>query len=184
MKNQKNMFVAVVGAALLGAAALVYASPYMALNSIKKALDARDAEAFSEYVDFPVLRENLKGKLMASISKKMPAAPDSASSNPFSNFGQAIGGMVVGAAVDSMVSPAGVMTLMGTGQFGPHMPKTDKPQDADDTSTAQKSQEDRSFSVDYQGFNKVRVYRKSDPDAAFIFRREGIMGWKLINVDM
>ena len=30
---------------------------------------------------------------------------------------------------------------------------------------------------------KVRVFRKSAPENAFIFRRDGLMGWKLINVD-
>ena len=184
MKSSKNVVIAAVIAVVLGIAVLLYASPYIALNSIKKAMDAQDANALAQYVDFPVLRENLKGKLMSSLANKLPQSDDS--SNPLGGIGEAIGGMVVGAAVDNLVSPAGVMMMMQTGKFGPKVPKSTPAQNngaPSDRATDNES-DPRGFSLNYQGFSKVRVFRKSDPGSAFIFRRDGLMGWKLINVDM
>ena len=184
MKSSKNVVIAAVIAVVLGIAVLLYASPYIALNSIKKAMDAQDANALAQYVDFPVLRENLKGKLMSSLANKLPQSDDS--SNPLGGIGQALGGMVVGAAVDNLVSPAGVMMMMQTGKFGPKVPRSaPAPAQGDGASADRANESDpRGFSLNYQGFSKVRVFRKSDPGSAFIFRRDGLMGWKLINVDM
>ena len=184
MKSSKNVVIAAVIAVLAGIAVLLYASPYIALNSIKKAMDAQDANALAQYVDFPVLRENLKGRLMSSLANKLPKSDDS--SNPLGGIGEAIGGMVVGAAVDNLVSPAGVMMMMQTGKFGPKVPRsTPAPAQGDGASADRANESDpRGFSLNYQGFSKVRVFRKSDPGSAFIFRRDGLMGWKLINVDM
>ena len=94
MKNQKNVVLAALTAVILAIAVLLYASPYIAMHSIKKALDARDTAALSEYVDFPVLRENIKGRLMSSLADKLPKSEDP--NNPLGGIGQAIGNMVVG----------------------------------------------------------------------------------------
>ena len=188
MKSSKNVVIAAVIAVLAGIAVLLYASPYIALNSIKPAMAAQDANEQAQYVDFPVLRENLKGRLMSSLANKLPKSDDS--SNPLGGIGEAIGGMVVGAAVDNLVSPAGVMMMMQTGKFGPKVPRSTPAPAQGDGAPADRANEranesdPRGFSLNYQGFSKVRVFRKSDPGSAFIFRRDGLMGWKLINVDM
>ena len=182
MKNQKNIILAALVVVALGIAALLYASPYIAMHSIKKAMDAKDANALSQYVDFPVLRENLKDKLMGSIAQRLPKSDDA--SNPLGGIGQTLGNMMVGAAVDNLVSPEGVMLMMQTGKFGPKVPRS-TPAQSESRSNDRASEDDpRGFSLNYQGFDKVRVFRKSDPGSAFIFRRDGLMGWKLINVDM
>ena len=95
MKNQKNVVIAALTAVLLAIAVLLYASPYIALHSIKKALDNKDTAALSQFVNYPVLRENMKAKLMSSMGSKLPSAATS-SDNPLANIGQAIGGMVIG----------------------------------------------------------------------------------------
>ena len=187
MKSQNKIILTTLIVVILGLAGLLYASPYMAMNNIKSALDAKDADKLAQYVDFPVLRENLKAKMMSSFADKLPKSSDS--SNPLGGgMGQMIGSMVVGAAVDNLVSPAGVMLMMQSGHFGPKLPKPEQtdsaPTSGDGNGSVDADKQDRSFSLSYQGFSKVRVYRKSDPSRAFIFHRDGLMGWKLSNVDM
>lgn len=189
MKNQKNVVFAALTAVVLALAVLLFASPYIALHSIKKALDAQDATRLSQYVDFPVLRENLKGKLMESMAAKLPPSQDP--DNPFGGIGKMIGGVVIGAAVDGLVSPASVMMVMQSGQVAPKTPSSTRPSQEppseSQTQPAPSTPEQvasRNFSVDYQGFNLVRVYRKSDPDTDFYFRRDGLMGWKLIDMNL
>ena len=184
MKNQKNVVIAALTAVLLAIAVLLYASPYIALHSIKKALDNKDTAALSQFVDYPVLRENMKAKLMSSMCLMLPSAATH-TDNPLANIGQAIGGMVIGVAVDNLVSPQGVLMMMDSGYFGPKFPSSAQPPADQGASggSAQDPDKSRSLSLNYQGFDKVRVFRKSAPENAFIFRRDGLMGWKLINVD-
>ncbi len=182
MKNPKHVVLTALAAAALAIAMLIYASPYIALHSIKAALDAKDSTALSQFVDFPELRENVKGQLMSSLASRLPGS-GSDEEPALGGIGQAIGGMVVGAAVDQLVSPAGVMMMMRSGRFGPRLPDAADAQ-APDASKGSREGRSRGLSVRYQSFGQVRVFRKDDPATAFIFRRDGLIGWKLVNVDM
>lgn len=188
----KKIVLSVIALVAAGVAALLYASPYMALNSIKQAIDSKDSVAIAEYVDFPVLRENIKGRLMASMTNKLP---ETSESNPLAGLGQAIGNLFIGTAVDNLVSPAGVMLMLQTGKPSIALPRLDSNQPstpaaapaspAESGDAAQQAEAKRKqLRVDYQGFNKVRVYRQSDPATGFIFKRYGLMDWKLINIDL
>lgn len=186
MKNRKSVVFPVLVAAALGFATLLYVSPYLAMQSIKKAIDAGDSAALSEFVDFPVLRENMKGRLMRSLASKLPKA-EPGSDNPLAHIGQAIGGLVVGTAVDQLVTPAGIMMMMETGRVarGP-APAADPAAGSGGGGGAGAGEADqrKGFSLHYQGFGKVRAFRQSDPGTAFIFRRDGLMGWKLVNMEL
>ncbi|QNN57087.1 DUF2939 domain-containing protein [Diaphorobacter ruginosibacter] len=186
MKNRKSVVFPVLVAAALGFATLLYVSPYLAMQSIKKAIDAGDSAALSEFVDFPVLRENMKGRLMRSLASKLPKA-EPGSDNPLANIGQAIGGLVVGTAVDQLVTPAGIMMMMETGRVarGP-APAADPAAGSSRGGEAEAGDADqrKGFSLHYQGFGKVRAFRQRDPGTAFIFRRDGLLGWKLVNMEL
>lgn len=97
-------------AAAIVVAATSYASPYWALYQMRTAIETRDADKFSRYVDYPALRESLKAQLTLSLQKKLgtPALQNT----PFAGIGQAIGVAVINTMIDTMVSPAGVMALM------------------------------------------------------------------------
>lgn len=63
---------------------------------------------------------------------------------------------------------------MQTGKFGPKVPRS-TPARSDGASSDRANESDpRGFSLNYQGFGKV--FRKSDPGSAFIFRRDGTHG--------
>ncbi len=90
---------AVLLSALLAGALLAYtaAGPFITLYQIRSALDARDAGKLSQYVGFPVLRENLKAQINALIVTKVRA---SVADNPFSVFGLALAGTLVDSLVE------------------------------------------------------------------------------------
>ena len=82
----KKIVVGAVVVACVAAVGLLYASPHIALYNIGKAIERKDADAVSEYVDFPALRENVKGVLLAKMQSEMdkPEMKD----NPFAGLGQ------------------------------------------------------------------------------------------------
>lgn len=52
-----TLTVTLIVIALIAALGFAYASPYIALNNLKRAADARDAQTVNRYVDFPALRD-------------------------------------------------------------------------------------------------------------------------------
>lgn len=72
MSRTARFVVAALAAVLLVAAlGFVYASPYIALDRVKRAADARDAQTVSEYVDFPALRASLKDQIAALLTRRI-----------------------------------------------------------------------------------------------------------------
>ena len=46
----------------------LFLTPYLALMSLKEAVQARDGEAIAERVEFPTVRERLKKQLQTKIT--------------------------------------------------------------------------------------------------------------------
>jgi hypothetical protein len=167
----------VLAAACVAAAGLLYASPYIALHQIGKAVERQDAQAVSGYVDFPALRESIKGQMMARLQAQMGSA--SPSSNPLAGFGQQLAQGLVNQFTEALVSPDGVMLLLQKGKPG-------KPTDVAAAGVGVDTQGGparKDYSVEYQGWSKVFVHPRGEP-GGFVFRREGLMGWKLVAVKM
>jgi hypothetical protein len=96
----------VVVVALLG---VIYASPYIALDRLKRAADARDAETVNQYVDFPLLRESLKDQVGQLLTRKIDIQK---SGNPLAMIGAMIGAALIGPLVDSYATPDGVAAIL------------------------------------------------------------------------
>lgn len=95
-----------------------YASPYIAVNRMKAAADARDAATLNEYVDYPALRVSLKQQVGALLQQRIHAQH---SSNPLLLLGAVIGAALIGPLVDAYATPDGVAALLNG------MPPTGKP---------------------------------------------------------
>ncbi|MFX1761923.1 DUF2939 domain-containing protein [Paraburkholderia sp. A1RI-2L] len=115
---KKPVAIAVAAVAIVAAVGYGYASPYIALNNLKAAADARDAAALSEYVDYPALRASLKQQVGEMLQQRMEAAH---ASNPLMLFGAMIGNALIGPLVDAYATPEGVAALLSG------MPPTGKP---------------------------------------------------------
>ncbi|KVX44004.1 hypothetical protein WT31_25700 [Burkholderia territorii] len=105
----KPVLIVVLAAAVLTAIGYAYASPYVALGRLKSAIDARDAQAVSEYVDFPSLRISLKQQVTEELMRRIDAVKKD---NPFAAIGALIGSALIGPLVDAYATPEGVAALM------------------------------------------------------------------------
>lgn len=84
------------------------AGPFITLYHLRTAVAAHDQEALATYVDFPQLRENLKGQLDDRLAARVPLGTD----NPFAAFGMMLASHVVNVMVDALVTPSGLGHLM------------------------------------------------------------------------
>ncbi|MGK8202525.1 DUF2939 domain-containing protein [Burkholderia cenocepacia] len=105
----KPLLIVVMAVVVVAAIGYAYASPYIALDRLKSAVDARDAQAVSEYVDFPSLRISLKQQVTEELMRRIDAVKKD---NPFAVIGALIGSALIGPLVDAYATPEGVAALM------------------------------------------------------------------------
>ncbi len=187
---------------VVAVAAYTYASPYIALSRMKTAADARDADALSQYVDYPALRTSLKQQLGDLLVRRFTAEHGN---NPLMLFGLAIGSALVGPLVDVYVTPEGVAGLLdgippdtsGTGQPAHN---TAAPPAAAQTpaspalaplpgSVGGTASSPATFHTEtgYRSFNVFAVTRLRDRSSerfTIILRRHGLFSWQLSAVEL
>ncbi len=181
---------AAVVIAIVAIAGYWYWSPYLAVRQLQSAAQKKDADAFNERVDYPKLRDSMKGQLSAMFAQKMGEPADAG--NGFAALGAMLGLAVVNQFVDAMVRPETVMRAMQDGAM-PSKPNQAGAPPAQSTS-AQDSQasadpEDNKVKWTYErkGADKLIAYA-SDPKKpdeqngqkfGVVFQRSGFADWKL-----
>jgi hypothetical protein len=190
-----------------------YASPYLALDRLKRAADARDAQTVSEYVDYPALRESLKEQVSALLTRKLEAR---ANGNPLAALGAMIGVALIGPLVDAYATPDGVAALLnGMPPRGDPTQRPPVPQDtaanasdgsanpapaavtpapapsasqtAATTAGTGAPPQPPQTTAGYRGINEfVVTYQHGVGDTRYsaILRREGLFSWKLAAVNL
>ncbi len=168
-----------IGAALVALGAYYIASPYVAANSLAKAVQTRNAEAASEYIDFSALRVSVRDKLQAKVAQE--AAKDGAAG---AVLGMAFASMLIEPIVNAFVSPQGLIAVLNGEE--PQMFGEEK--EASKESTEKRLVErtgKANFSIKYSGLNKVEIVNKDKPsDGGFIFTRHGLFKWKITELSM
>lgn len=173
--------------ALLGAAAAAgywHWSPYLAMSSMKAAAKARDAAAFNRFVDYPSLRESLKGQLAAQMADAVDAEPQgSDAGRAGAALGLLLGNALMERMVDALVRPETIMRAMSRGQLQPPSSEADE---------AAKSPEAQhvDWVVRRQGFDQVVAHvrgagdgtKSAEEGAGFVFQRSGFATWRLAEV--
>jgi hypothetical protein len=185
-----------------------YASPYLALDRLKRAADARDAQTVSEYVDYPALRESLKEQVAGLLTRRLHAT-----GNPFAAIGAMIGVALIGPMVDAYATPDGVAALLnGIPPRGNPNDRPPAPQDTQSTAATGAAQpgvapapgaatsppvapatttaappQPPQTTASYRSLNEfVVTYQHGVGDTRYsaILRREGLFSWKLAAVDL
>lgn len=184
MKTKTVAAVAIVVALSLGA--YWHWSPVLALRAMQSAAMSGDADAFNDRVDYPKLRESLKGQMSALFTNKLSSQP-TPSDNEFAKAGAALGTMLGVAMVDKMVDafvrPEVVMRAM---QEGKVMPK--KGGEAPSGSQPQKEASDEAnWTSDRNGVDKYIAYVSKPGEPAenrlgLVLERSGFASWKLTEI--
>jgi len=156
----------------VGLGAYVAAGPYLTLNRLQKAIAAGDAQALSSYVDFPTLRENLKQQINARTNQGANAAFQ----NPI--VSRLVGGFatsVTDAAVDSLVTPAGLNGLLSGAALW-----TNNFADSSGVTLQQRIENGQRSFESLSAFT-VTFAAMTGSQIAIVLTRDGL-SWKLTNV--
>ncbi|MBY4727389.1 MULTISPECIES: DUF2939 domain-containing protein [Burkholderia] len=194
MKNKKLL--AIAGIAIAAGVASSYASPYITLYQMRSALADNDADSFSSYVDFPSVRESLRAQLITMMQAKMANSPEM-NGNPFADLGMVMAMGFVNQAIDTMVTPAGVMTMMAQGAAKPARSSvqasspepSETAQSGSDGGTAPQTTSSKpkaDYSAGYKNWSTVTATARkgTDDEVTFILKRDGLWSWKLSAVNL
>ena len=206
----RPLIVTLIVIVVIAALGFGYASPYIALNNLKRAADARDAQTVNQYVDFPALRESLKQQVSGLLTRRLAVHGNG---NPLAAIGAMIGVALIGPLVDAYATPDGVAALLNgmpprgdPGERPPAPPATNVPPNAapdaaapapvpvppaagntggngSNTAPPQPPQ----TTAGYRGLNEfVVTYQHGAGDARYsaILQREGLFTWKLAAVNL
>ncbi|AUZ55325.1 hypothetical protein B1L07_09755 [Stenotrophomonas acidaminiphila] len=105
----KKWLLATLALLLVLLAGYVAAGPWLAIHGISEAIAQRDAARLARHVDFPALRINLKAQLDDQLVRR---AGSDMQSSLLGAMALGVAGRLSGAAVDLMVTPAGVAALL------------------------------------------------------------------------
>ncbi|CAE6833430.1 DUF2939 domain-containing protein [Paraburkholderia haematera] len=208
----RPLIISLILIAVIAALGFGYASPYMALNNLKRAADARDTQTVNEYVDFPALRESLKQQVTGLLTRRIDAHGNG---NPFAAIGAMIGVALIGPLVDAYATPDGVAAILNgmpprgnPGERPPVPPAAGSPapeqappapgntaNGATSNTTSNTTSNENSATppqppqttAGYRGLNEfVITYQHGAGDARYsaILRREGLFTWKLAAVNL
>lgn len=166
---KKNHIIILV-IALIILTGLYWLSPFLTIHGIRSATINTDEEKLSEYIEFEILRENLKGQLMASMAKEM-----SEDDNPFAALGIALGGTIVDGVINNIVTPSGLIALM----------KGQNPYDKEDYSQSIASTSEILKNISFRYKSKDRfIISTPESNVDFILSRRGFFKWKLTAIKM
>ena len=183
---------------VLGVAALAYASPYLVLDRLKRAADARNAEIVNRYVDYPALRTSLKQQVTEMLARRID---EQKREHPFAALGALVGMALIGPLVDAYATPDGVAALLNglppRGEPGETPPQPGAQPDEDSAASGQgqsnapapapaPTQPPRA-SAGYDGIDQFVVTYRRDAQSrpySVLLRRDGWFSWKLFAVNL
>ena len=202
----------VVAILIVALLAWLYATPYIALDRLKRAADARDAATVDQYVDFPSLRDSLKQQVTGLLTRRLEA---SGRGSPFAVIGAMIGAALIGPLVDSYATPDGVAAILngmpprgnpgerppappaaapsgsegsaGSGAAAPSQPPAAGNAPGAAAQAPGAPPQPPQTTAGYRGLNEfVVTYQHGVGDTRYsaIFRRDGLWSWKLSAVDL
>lgn len=182
--NSRVLKVGIVGIVLV-LAAYWYWSPLVAIHQMRSAAQAGDADAFNDHVDYPKLRESLKGQFSVALTSRLASQPQS--ENEVAKAGAALGAMLGMAMVDKMVDafvrPETVMRAMQEGKLMPKENSTPRPAPR----TSAEASEKVTWQSERKGVDKYIVFASrpgeaEDERVGLVLERSGFATWKLTEI--
>jgi hypothetical protein len=175
MAQKRSSFSTLLVLAVLFAGVWLYFTPYLALNKLQEAAKQGDEQAMAELVDFPALRESVKGNVRSAVEHSVGR-----DRNPIGVLGGILAGAVAGPVVDAVVTPQGIAALTEGERPG------QRRADSDVGGDSRVRVKDVKVKRGYESFDLFVVHFVDKENGrermALLLRREGIAHWRLSGI--
>lgn len=177
MKKKTKWLLAVAALILLVLLAFVVAGPWLAINGIRNVVASGDYGELWRFVDFDRLREHVRPQLQARIARGIIERAGAGSTTAAI---AAVTDLISKPAIDAMVSPLGVATLLrGTALAR----QVNGPKDPDGKPRAVDPLKGATTGYVSPSLFTATVQNAEGQPVVFEFRRSGL-GWKLTGIDL
>jgi hypothetical protein len=180
MSNRRSRIVPLFALALCLGAAYVYFSPYVAFARLKLAAGSGDEQALRALVDFPAVRESVKGEVSGAVGRTLSLG---GRVRGLGGIAGAAAGVLSSHVVDALVTPQGISALVKGGRS-----VKDAARDAGGGSQGGGGAPAVTTTQGYEGPNTFVVHlaeRGSGKErASLVLTRSGIVSWRMTGVRM
>jgi len=178
----RKLVTGLAGLALVAFAGAWALSPVFAMQALTRAAEQGDEEALDRLVDFPAVRQSLKDEVNARMMAEMRDG-ESGIDPAWAGVGMLLGPAIVSGAIDAVVTPQGVATMVRTAEAPEPQDVLKRPR-----VTPGETEDDVRKSWTYRGANRVevRLTTTDRPDQPLILNmdRQGLFGWRLVEIDL
>jgi hypothetical protein len=166
---------------LIAAAAVYVGSPFYAFQQLKQAAQSGDRERLEAMVDFPAVREDLKRQVDSKATKLARSAEGVG--YPIAAILGKLGSAFGDKAIDKLVTPEAITTMVQYGQTPRDRRKSDQAKDDAQAKTPGTKVSGGYLSPDRFRF---RVSPADEPDRGvdLIMERHGLASWRLEAIEL
>ena len=181
-----------VSGGVLATGAYWYASPNLAVNSIREAIAQKDGSRFNQYVDYPQVREDLKAYVVTSLTQAATEESLDDADEGLAALGTALVIPIANTLIDSYLTSEVVKGLIESSSSGAPKPQTTSANpfsvpDIQAEIAKGKEQFERQFEqmsgveMAYLGMNQFMVSGRLEPGVklGFEMTRQGLGNWKI-----
>lgn len=154
--------------------------PYLTLRGLAGAIEQRDTSQLDRYVDFPMLRANLRAQLDDYVVRR--AGPD-VQSNLVGALLLTAGQKLSGTAVDAMVTPAGIGALMEGDTLWKRASNDLESNDAYAAPRAARPLQGATHRFESTSRFTATTHTAQGAPVVFVLQRQGFR-WKLVNIEL
>lgn len=167
----KRWLVGLAAVALVVGGGWFWVSPILAMHALIVSARAGDRDALADEVDFSAVRESLKSQMKAAMVGKL--AGDKAESGGFAALGALFAMTLADTAIDAVVSPDGIKSLVAAGK----LQDPGRPPDPGTDPTPR-------WVIERRGIDRFLarpVAKDNDRPPTLVFKRVGL-SWRLIDI--
>jgi hypothetical protein len=150
--------------------------PFITIHGIKSSIKEKDSDRLSTYIEFDLLKKNLKEQFNTEILKVTSADPDN---NPLGIMVAGFASQVVDGLLDAYLTPSSIALLL-EGEKPDQYRSSFNHQNAAKKETAEPLEE---YSIKFVSHDRFYVYTKGshDQEIKIILQRFGL-DWKMTNI--
>jgi hypothetical protein len=161
---------------VIGLSAYLASGPFITINGIKSSIKEKDSDRLSTYIEFDLLKKNLKEQFNTEMLKVTAADPDK---NPLGMMVAGFASQVVDSLIDTYLTPSSIALLL----------EGKKPDQYRSSFNHQKSAKKKptepleEYRVKFVSHDRFYVYTKGshDKEIKIILQRFGL-DWKITNI--
>lgn len=167
MNAKSKLFIAI---AFVVSATWFYFTPHLAVAGMKAAMESKDADILSAYVNFPALKDSVKAGFSAKLAKQPIKEIEE---NSFGALGAALTKAFINPLVDAIVTPENLAMML----------KGYKPKAVKSGAQPGSAQAETDTAMSYESFDRFVVTIKNkgakDESVGLVFNRNGLFAWQL-----